>query len=245
MALPQSFLQHLRQKGYHPRSNKHSDALGEAIVRDLVSTCDPIADRAATGELVYQLNFDVTYGTSTANVDVVLGQPPPGSPPPEGDLIDPAPAIRRSDPSSVHMAIELKAVMTEHRKAIKNRKRDLEAHHEQIHNYDSRAIAGGVMLFNIAERFDSPTRRDDDITTPKNPVAKVEHCMSELRNVSMRGGPSGFGLDAKAGIVVNMDNINLAATAYHEQPPAPQVGNPMHYDAFIQRLCSEYVARFL
>ena len=59
------------------------------------------------------------------------------------------------------LAIELKAVMTEHRKAIKNRKRDLEAHHEQIHNYDSRAIAGGVMLFNIAERFDLRTRRDD------------------------------------------------------------------------------------
>ena len=72
----------------------------------------------------------------------------------------------------------------------------------------------------------------------------MEHCLDQLRAVAVRGGPSGSGMDAKAGIVVNMGNIDLAATRYHETAPAPKVGDPMHYDAFIQRLCSEYVSRF-
>ena len=54
---------------------------------------------------------------------------------------------------------------------------------------------------------------------------------------------TGNGLDAKTGIVVDMDNMIWGATKYHEDPPAPRVGDPLHYDAFIQRLCSEYVSR--
>jgi hypothetical protein len=166
------------------------------------------------GEGVYQLNFDLIYATSTWNVDVVIGQSAPRTQPPVGDLITPAPPIRKADPSTVQIAIELKAVMTEHKKAVKNRKRDLEAHHEHVHNYSDQAIAGGVFLVNISERFDSPTRRDGDITTHKDPAGKVEHCLSELRGVAVRGGATGNGLDAKTGIIVNMDNINWGATMY-------------------------------
>ena len=244
MALPADFLRHLQEKGYHPRSNKHSNALGEAIVADLVSTCEPLAERAKKGEVVCQLNFDLTFATSTWNVDVVIGQSVPGTEPPEGDLISPAPPIRKADPSTVQIAIELKAVMTEHRKAVKNRKRDLEAHHEHVHNYSDQAIAGGVLLINISEQFNSPTRDEGDITTHRDPKAKVEHCLDELRAVAVRGGPSGNGLEAKTGIVVEMDNMNYAKTRFYEKPPAPKVGDPMQYDAFIQRLCSDYVARF-
>ena len=149
-----------------------------------------------------------------------------------------------ADPSTVQIAIELKTVMTEHHKTAKNRKRDLEAHHEHVHKYSAQALAGGILLTNIAKRFDSPTRKEGDITVHQDPREHVEHCLDQLRAVAVRGGPSGSGMDTKAGIVVNMDNIDLAATRYHETAPAPKVGDPMHYDAFIQRLCSEYVSRF-
>lgn len=36
---PESFLEHLTRLGYHSRSNKHSDALAEAIVADLIKYC--------------------------------------------------------------------------------------------------------------------------------------------------------------------------------------------------------------
>jgi len=60
----------------------------------------------------------------------------------------------------------------------------------------------------------------------------------------MRGGPTGYGLDAKTGIVIDMDNLDWLSTRFYEKPPAPKVGDPLHYDAFIQRLCSEYVTRY-
>jgi hypothetical protein len=33
---PPAFVRHLREEGYHPRSDKHSNALAAAIVTDLL-----------------------------------------------------------------------------------------------------------------------------------------------------------------------------------------------------------------
>lgn len=238
MPLPSSFLAHLRAAPYHPRSDKHSNALAEAIVTDLIATCKPLAAKAVEGEIVWDTNFDLICGTATWNTDLVIGEPPPGTASPENE------PVHKTAPSSVHIAIEIKGVMTEHRKAIKNRKRDLESHHTHVHNYNANAIAGGVMVLNAAERFKSPLRAEDDVTIHRDPEALVKHCMGEAQAISVRGGPTGSGLDAKCVIVVNDDNIDVAATEYYEAPPAPQIGDPMHYDAFIQRLCAEWSARF-
>lgn len=238
MPLPSSFLAHLRAAPYHPRSDKHSNALGEAIVTELLANCPDMARAAADGDLVWDLNFDLVYGTATWNVDLVIGEPPPGTSPPMGE------PIRRSAPSSVHIATEIKGVMTEHRKAVKNRKRDLESHHGHVHNYNNETIAAGVLVLNVSPRFKSPLRKDDDITTHRNPVALVEHCVNEARAIATRGNTKGEGLDAKAVIVVNDDNIDFASTTYYEDPPAPKVGDPMHYDAFIQRICATWRQRF-
>ena len=127
------------------------------------------------------------------------------------------------------------------RKAVKNRKRDLEAHHEHVHDYNPRTIAGGVLLVNAAPRFQSPLR--GSVTTHRDPAALVAHCLSEVRAIGMRGGTSVAGLDAKTLIVVDYDNMGGRAR-YIEHPPAPRVGDQVHYDAFIQRLCGEYESRW-
>lgn len=238
MALPSSFLAHLRAAPYHPRSDKHGVALAEAIVVDLIAACSSMAAAASDGRVVWDTNFDLIYGTATWNSDLVIGEPPIGTASPEDG------PIRKTSPSSVHIAIEIKGVMTEHRKAIKNRKRELESHHTHVHNYNSNAIAGGVIAMNIAERFRSPLRSEDDITIHRNPEALVDHCVGEAQAISVRGGPTGNGLDAKCVIVVDDDNIEFAYAKYQEAPPAPQIGDPMHYDAFIQRLCAEWSKRF-
>lgn len=73
---PQLFLSHLQRLGHDPRSNKHSNVLGETIVAGILATCPSIASRAATGDLVYSLNFDLHYANAHGNVDLVLGPPP-------------------------------------------------------------------------------------------------------------------------------------------------------------------------
>ncbi len=72
----------------------------------------------------------------------------------------------------------------------------------------------------------------------------VEHCVNELRNVAERSDASGEGLEAKCAIVVDMDNISLGGTRFLERPPAPQPGDPLNYDSFLQRLCDLYSRRF-
>ncbi|HZP57214.1 MAG TPA: hypothetical protein VFC53_06635 [Dehalococcoidia bacterium] len=234
MPLPETFIQHLRDAGYHPRSDKHSNALAAAIVQDLIERCEPIERNAREGRLVYQLNMDLRFGTSTWNVDLVLGTPPR----PVGAAGVP---IVKATPSTVQVAIEIKGVMTEHRKAVKNRKRDFEAHHDHVHRYNRHAIAGAVMVINSAPRFQSPLR--PEVSLHPDPVHVVEHCLNEMRNVAERAG-DGPGMDAKCAIVVDFDNIDWAAGKYLSIPPAPRAGDPLHYDSFLQRLCEEYRERF-
>ena len=236
MSAPAAFIEHLQNAGYHPRSNKHSDALGEAIVPDLIGNCPRMAEHAAAGYLVYSLNFKLIYAQSKWNVDLVLGTPPPGTPPPEDS------SIRRSKPATVQVAVEFKSVMTEHKKAVHNRKRDFEAHHDHVHRYAGGAIAGGVMVVNAAPAFKSPLK--PDVTVHKDPAGLVEHCIGQMRNVSMRSGTVGHGLEASAVLVVNMDNLNLQSTDYVVAAPAPVIGDPLHYDAFVQRICAAYTERF-
>src|SRR3989337_3222248 len=76
VALPAAFLDHLRTKGYHSRSNKHSNALAIAVVEDLVSACAALARHAIKGEATFDLNFNVHAQTTVWNTDLVIGRPP-------------------------------------------------------------------------------------------------------------------------------------------------------------------------
>lgn len=234
---PTAFITHLRAEGYHPRSDKHSNVLAECIVRDLVAHCPKIKEKALAGKISYEINFTLRAGTADWNVDLVLGSPSPGIAPPSV-----AEQILNTPPSTVEIAVEIKSVMTEHHKAVKNRKRDLEAHHEHVHNYSDRAIAGGVLVVNAAERFQSPLRQG--VTQHRNPRKLVEHCINELRSVAVRGGRTGYGLEARCAIVVKADNIDASMVSFVTEPPAPAVGDPLHYDAFIQAICAHYTERF-
>jgi hypothetical protein len=233
---PEVFLRHLQELGYHPRSDKHSNCLSECIVDDLIKNCQAIRRKAAAGRLVYELNFTLLTGTAEWNVDLVLGEPPPGLASPQ-----PPRCILRTRPSTVQIAIELKTVMTEHRKAVKNRKRDFEAHHDHVHRYNQRAIAGGVMVINSASTFKSPLV--NHVTHHREPESLVRHCIEQMRAVAQRSAVGGVGLDAKAVIVVNMDNQNITKARYLSRGVAPRVGDPMHYDAFIQTICSLFTDR--
>lgn len=239
MPLPESFIQHLRDIGYHPRSNKHSNALAAAIVQDLLDACRPLAQEASEGRAVYDLNMDLRFRTATWNVDLVLGTPAVA-------LASPDIAIRKTPPSTVRLALEIKGVMTEHRKAVKNRKRDFEAHHEHVHNYSRRAIAAGVLVVNAAATFSSPLRASPTSHGDRQAVNRlVDHCVNEMRNVAESGAGGASGMDAKAVIVVDFNNIDPGAGRFVTSLPAPQSGDPLHYDSFVQRLCEEYSARFL
>lgn len=243
MALPPQFLDHLREVGYHSRSDKHSRALMEEVVRALLAYCPQIASEAAAGTLVFEHNHDVMVGHETWNTDLAIGLPASI----EGATAIPESGMRRATPTTVRIAIEAKSVMTEHRKAVKNRKRDFEAHHAHVHNYDPQAIAGGIVLINAATEFQSPLR--GELTVHKNPLELVKHCIGEFSSVTMTSGTTHAGLDANCVVVIDMPNVQTDndppfTASYVEKPPAPGPGHPLYWDAFIQRICQLYCARF-
>lgn len=238
---PADFLAHLEELGYHPRSDKHSNLLAKAVVDDLVRHCPAIREAAASGRLVYDLNRSLRVGTADWNVDLVLGEPALQA----GSQVESdrdQGTIARQPPSTVQIAVEFKSVMTEHKKAIKNRKRDFEAHHDHVHRYSDRAIAGGLLVINGSGTFRSPLRHGE-ITQHRDPPALVDHCIREFRAVTVRSGTSPVGLDAKGVLVIDFDNQGGEAS-YLTGRSVPQVGDPLHYDACIQAICNRYGERF-
>jgi hypothetical protein len=240
MALPASFLNHLQNQGYHSRSDKHSKALSEAIVTDLMAYCPKMANLAHAGQLVFWHNYDLTFTHSTWNTDLAIGTPPPGPLPSNAKSVA---GMTQAVPATVRIAVELKGVMTEHGKARKNRKRDLEAHHQHVHAYNSNTIAAGVIVVNASQTFQSPLRAGLTIHT-KPPAELIRMVADELNSVTTSSGTNPVGLDAKCLIAVDMDNVNLSSTSYYVRPPAPAVGSPLHWDSFIQRLCDLYSTRW-
>lgn len=248
---PDRFVRHLAEEGYHPRSDAHSNALCEAVLGDLLETCDPLADRAMRGELVAQLNHTIQVGYRRWNIDLALGPPPGG----EQDGVERG-EIRREVPATIQVALELKGVMTEHQKARKNRLRDLHAFHEHAHTYDGRTIAAGVVAVNVSPVFWSPLRDEHDITYHEN-IERIGRETVELyRNLPLRErSDGGGGVEAACVLVVEHDNLNRhpdlpraapapSPTRLVEKSPAPQRGDPLNYGTFIHRICDAYRERW-
>jgi hypothetical protein len=153
----------------------------------------------------------------------------------------------RATPAWTRIAVEAKAVMTKHMGARKNRKRDLEAHHQHVHEYDKNAVAASITLVNAAPNFYSPVP-PPGLREHKDPLRLARMVVDEVENVTMSKG-SDPGLDAKCALVVDMDNVQLSSGSYAvtyvtKSPPAPKIGSPIHWDSFIQRICHVYNARF-
>lgn len=248
---PGAFVEHLREHFYHPRSDAHSNALCGAILEDLLEQCAPLAERARTGELVAQLNHTVTVNYQRWNIDLALG-PPAGSPDPP----DPGSRIRMAVPSVIEVAIEAKGVMTEHGKARHNRLRDLQAFHHHAHVYNEKVVAVGVIVVNVAPVYWSPTRSESDVTSHGNIDTIGKKTVDLFRNLPLRHTPAdGAGLEAAGVLVVDHDNLlkneNPPPTAPEpsesvliEGPPAPQLGDPLHYATMIRRTCRAFSARW-
>jgi len=79
----------------------------------------------------------------------------------------------------------------------------------------------------------------------RNVRALVQETMALLRSLPQRSARGeGPGLEATGAIVVSHDNINNDRTELILTPPAPQIGDPLHYDSFLRRICDSYTQRW-
>lgn len=226
---------------YHPRSDEHSKTLCRMVLEDLLGACPLLALHAKSRAIVGEINAEYTFGNGkTKNLDLAIGQP--------ADLVV-EPVVQTPIMSGrigrLRIAMEAKQCMTEHSKTKPRIFDELSSSHEIVHQGDSLAIAAGIVVVNIAEKFASPLRQEKDgplvFTTHRQP-AVTDSMINHLRGLKMRAASDGVGFDAFATIVVNCDNAGPCAL--YTAAPAPQPGDPDHYLTFLQRISGAYATRF-
>lgn len=234
---------------YHPRSGTISAALCRFIVDDILARCDLIRAQAAEGLVAYSLDreFISSVTGKKKRFDLAVGQP--SSPIPSQGGISAVKSLQ-----SVLIALEAKAAMTSHVKSHPRLFDELSSSHEIVHQGNQRAIAAGVAVVNIATRYVSPTNQAERT----GPDPRVAHhaqpavaagVIALLRGLRVRDTVGQVGFDAFAQFVVDIENhpvhINPSpSVSLWTAPPAPQAGDPDHYDTFLDRICQAYVDRF-
>ena len=148
--------------------------------------------------------------------------------------------------AGLRIACEAKQCMTEHSKSQPRIYDELSSSHEIVHQGDRRAIACGVVVVNLADRYASPTRQvsgDGPLVVTRHRQPDVAARMiNHLRGLQIRDDDAGIGFDAFATIVIDCDNTS--ACRLHTDPPAPQPGDADHYATFIERVSAAYAARY-
>ena len=159
------------------------------------------------------------------------------------------PRLPRVAVGSVHLALEAKAAMTEHIKALPRLFDELNSSHLAIHGSADFAIAAGFAVVNYSATFVSTDRNKHNlgshaavVTAHKQPKA-TERTIKKLEEIPRRthGGAEGF--DALGIVVLELRNDGTPVTVV-TQSPAPAPADVWYYDQMIRRISSLYANKF-
>jgi hypothetical protein len=254
---------------YHSRSDQHSKVACWALLFDLLQHCPLLKQHAAEKKVGFGINHEMrdfknnrskyldlvicTPGTQSGNekltfndltkhyhVDLTAAQ--------ESQLAT-YPTLHCVPVGSVHLALEAKAAMTEHIKALPRLFDELNSSHLAIHGSADFAIAAGFAIVNYAATFISSDRNKvalkghaPTITKHTQPKA-TERTIKKLEEIPRRthGGAEGF--DALGIVVLELKNDGTPVTIV-TAAPAPGPADVWHYDQMIRRIASLYANKF-
>ena len=254
---------------YHSRSDQHSKVACWALLFDLLHYCPLLAQHAAAGKVGFGINHEMRDFKNNRKKDLDLVICTPGSSQESGhasfqDLVAQYdirlsaeqkkqlatyPELKRVAVGSVHLALEAKAAMTEHIKALPRLFDELNSSHLAIHGSADFAIAAGFAIVNFAATFVSVDRNKASlpgapkvVTRHSQPKA-TERTIAKLEEIPRRtqGGVDGF--DALGIVVIELRNDGSPVEII-TQPPAPAPNDIWHYDQMIRRIASLYAAKF-
>jgi hypothetical protein len=166
----------------------------------------------------------------------------------ERKKLDSLPTLHECVVGNVLVALEAKACMTAHQRALPRLYDELNSSHLTVHGAHDLAIAAGFVMINISRRFLSPDlnkhgrRSSPEWSTHEQPKS-VDITISKLRQLPRRSKTGVAGYDALSIAIVDCVNDG-SPVRLHKQKPAPQPGETYHYDSMIDRLAGIYAARF-
>jgi hypothetical protein len=269
MSLPTVTDRHGNRWQYHSRSDQHSKVACWALLFDLMHHCPLLLQHIAAGKIGFGINHEMRdfKNNRSKDLDLVLCTPGTATGVEKLAFADLAeefrvqlthaqraqlallPTLRRVPVGSVHVALEAKAAMTEHIKALPRLFDELNSSHLAIHGSADFAIAAGFAVVNYAATFISSDRnkvnltgRDPVVTKHTQPKA-TERTIKKLEEIPRRtqGGVEGF--DALGIVVMELKNDASPVTIV-SGPPAPGPADVWHYDQMIRRIASLYANKF-
>lgn len=254
---------------YQPRSDHHSKIACWSIVFDLLCHCPFLRRHVEQNRVFFGINHEMVdfEHNRKKKLDLVLctSPNPHGNPgaatlrsmredweieltDTEAGLLAAMPDLMRAPVGSVLVALEAKACMTAHQKALPRLYDELNSSHLTVHGATEQAIAAGFGMVNIAPNFLSPILNKRNYpgelewSKHKQPRA-ASITVEKLEKLPRRSKTSGTGYDAFAIVVVDCTNDGTPVELV-ETPPAPAAGSIFHYDTMIERLSNAYSTRF-
>lgn len=251
---------------YHSRSDRHSKIACWGILFDLLATTPLLRRHIASGAVGFGINHEIRdfVHDRKKDLDLVLCTPNgPASPTTFVDLVkmygivlsteeatalSALPVLRRTPVGSVIMALEAKACMTAHQRALPRLYDELNSSHQTVHGSSEQAIAVGFAMVNVATRYLSPDLNKAHRASypewsthgqPRDAMLAID----KVKQLPRRAKPGDQGYDAFSIAVIEMRNDGSPASLITD-PPAPMPGEIYHYDTMITRLSGIYATRF-
>ncbi len=145
---------------------------------------------------------------------------------------------------SVLVALEAKACMTAHVRALPRLHDELDSSHSTTHGNSEHALAVGFVMVNAGETFRSPDMNKFDLSKAPANVNKhrqpqdAERVIAKVSEIRRRSGGSPTGFDAIGVMVVDMANDGSPMKLLDKPDPV------FPYEQMVQRVAHEYVAAF-
>jgi len=225
---PEAYIQWVNKHiGFNPRAQANSDALSDFVVADLRNSCSALDSALASGELKTETNPNVPTKSAERSIDLVIYENRT------------APAI------SVRVSVENKTIMTAHGKARKNRYADIIAYSNHMHNHRADCISGALIVVNVSPKYENPDAFAKGLQRPRFKMEKVvKDTVGIFARIPLRSAPEDPNDQPEALAVIVVDYDGEAPANLVTGPLAPQPGEAIHYETFIERICGLYGKRF-
>ena len=253
---------------YHSRSDHHSKVACWGILFDLLRSCPLLRRHVAEERVGFGINHEMRdfVHDRKKNLDVVLCTPSGNAKYADRTLADlrrtygivlsdeesaafgELPVLTRTPVGSVLLALEAKAAMTAHQRALPRLYDELNSSHATVHGATDQAIAAGFVMINTAESYLSPdlnkkNRAADPEWSRHAQPRDAQLVIDKVRQLPKRSKPGDVGYDALAIVLIGMANDGSQARLV-SSPPAPQPGDIYHYSSMIDRAAHIYATRF-
>lgn len=251
---------------YHSRSDRHSKVACWAVLFDLLQTCSLLREQVAAGKVGFGINHEMrdykqdrkknldlvlcthqgavselTFADYGEGCGVVLT-------PQETQILEKLPKMRQAGVTNVLVALEAKACMTEHIKAVPRLHDELSSSHQTIHGDTGGAIAAGYVLINCADSFISPDRNRKRIrggkfvVNPHKQPAAADKSLAAIVKIPRRSMESQVGFD---GVGVTMLRCaNDGSDVVVDGLANSKITDILKYESFITRLAHLYATKF-